>query len=543
MIAHLNLRRNLASLYIAIGAHAFAFYVLYNTLVLWLISLGLPKATATSRFGAFVFAAYVTPMLGGWISTHTGLRPVAIVGAATAATGYLLTSLSPLAGIVLVGIGCGFVKTAVTAMVGRLFPEGAPGADKAFAWFYSAINVGAFFSPIAASYLMSRYGFTTAFASAAVGDLVVLTTIAVNYRSLDVVESASSIAAVTGVAVELPSDSEAESRLDNAAGAATMRRRKMVALWIFLVLATLAFWPAYHQNGSGLTVWASEHTERITRWGEIQPPMFALVNSLVCVFCGGMIVVAARWLSGAARRRQPSTPGEIFEKEFMSAYGWDYSKAARQIGVSWERLVDIMKGQAITHQEAVNLGRACGTSAEYWLNLQANADRGATRRHVVACHCDTCSATRKISPHPQDCRICNPESPSCRMATVPANAPQTTPLSFSTIAGYLTMAASFSCLLVAPIAKAHPAWLIVAIILSSISEILISSLGLAQVAKLTPRHLQPIYTSVWFVTSGVGGQIAGQLGGFALLTGFRILVFLCLTGAVVAGILRRKLDV
>ena len=438
MIAHLNLRRNLTALYIAIGAHAFAFYVLYNTLVLWLISLGLPKATATSRFGAFVFAAYVTPMLGGWISTHTGLRPVAIVGAATAATGYLLTSLSPLAGIVLVGIGCGFVKTAVTAMVGRLFPEGAPGADKAFAWFYSAINVGAFFSPIAASYLMSRYGFTTAFAVAAVGDLVVLTTIAVNYRSLDVVESASSIAAVTGVAVELPSDSEAESHFGGVEQqkAATTRRRKMVALWIFLVLATLAFWPAYHQNGSGLTVWASEHTERMTRWGEIQPPMFALVNSLVCVFCGGMIVAAARWLSGAARRRRGG---------------------------------------------------------------------GAT--------------------------------------TTPANASQTTPLSFSTIAGYLTMAASFTCLLVAPIAKAHPAWLIVAIILSSISEILISSLGLAQVAKLTPRHLQPIYTSVWFVTSGVGGQIAGQLGSFALLTGFRILVVLCLTGAVIAGTLRRRLDV
>lgn len=496
MIAHLNLRRNLAGLYIAIGAHAFAFYVLYNTLVLWLISLGLPKSQASSRFGAFVFAAYVTPMLGGWISTRIGLRPVAIVGAATAATGYLLTSLSPLTGIVLVGIGCGFVKTAVTAMVGRLFPEGAPGADKAYAWFYSAINVGAFFSPIAASYLMSRYGFTTAFAVAAIGDLIVLTTVVINYRSLDVVESASSIAAVTGVAVELPSDSEAESRLDNAASAATMRRRKTVALWIFLVLATLAFWPAYHQNGSGLNIWASENTERMTRWGEIQPPMFALVNSLVCVFCGGMIVAAARWVALAATRRRPSTPGEILEKEFMPAYGLDPAATAIEIGVSWDRLVDILKGQPITQQEAVNLGCAFGTSTEYWLNLQANADRA-----------------------------------------------RTTPLSFSTIAGYLTMAASFACLLVAPIAKSHPAWLVVAIVLSSIAEILISSLGLAQVAKLTPRHLQPIYTSVWFVTSGVGGQIAGLLGGFALLTGFRVLVALCLTGAMVAGILRRKLDV
>lgn len=458
MIAHLNLRRNLTALYIAIGAHAFAFYILYNTLVLWLISLGLPKATASSRFGAFVFAAYVTPMLGGWISTRTGLRPVAIVGAAMAATGYLLTSLSPLTGIVLVGIGCGFVKTAVTAMVGRLFPEGTPGADKAFAWFYSAINVGAFFSPIAASYLMSRYGFTTAFAVAAIGDLIVLATIAINYRSLDVVESASSIAAVTGVAVELPSDSEAESRLDNAAGTLLTRRRKMVALWIFLVLATLAFWPAYHQNGSGLTVWASEHTERMTRWGEIQPPMFALVNSLVCVFCGGLIVAAARWVAGTMTRR----------------------RCRGVVGV-----VTFVDGEM-------------------------------TSSHT---RCD------------------------CDQATTNAIAPQTTPLSFSTIAGYLTMAASFACLLVAPIAKSHPAWLITAIILSSISEILISSLGLAQVAKLTPRHLQPIYTSVWFVTSGVGGQIAGLLGGFALLTGFRVLVALCLTGAVVAGILRRKLDV
>jgi dipeptide/tripeptide permease len=299
MIAHLNLKRNLTALYIAIGAHALAFYILYNTLVLWLISLGLPKATATSRFGAFVFAAYVTPMLGGWISTHTGLRPVAIVGAATAATGYLLTSLSPLVGIVLVGIGCGFVKTAVTAMVGRLFPEGAPGADKAYAWFYSAINVGAFFSPIVASYMMAKHGFTTAFTVAAIGDVVVLLSIALNYRSLDVVESASSIAAVTGVAVELPSDSEAESRLDTAVAAATMRRRKLVALWIFLVLATLAFWPAYHQNGTGLNIWAAEHTDRTTQWGVIQPPMFLLVNSLVCIFCGGMIVAAARWAAGA----------------------------------------------------------------------------------------------------------------------------------------------------------------------------------------------------------------------------------------------------
>jgi hypothetical protein len=199
--------------------------------------------------------------------------------------------------------------------------------------------------------------------------------------------------------------------------------------------------------------------------------MFALVNSLVCVFCGGMIVAAARWVSGRV--------GAIVRRR----------RCRGVVGV-----VTFVDGKMTSSQQR--------------------------------CDCDEATADAVSES-----------------GGAPQNVPQTTPLSFSTIAGYLTMAASFSCLLMAPIAKSHPAWLVAAIVLSSISEILISSLGLAQVAKLTPRHLQPIYTSVWFVTSGVGGQIAGLLGGFALLTGFRILVALCLTGAMVAGILRRKLDV
>lgn len=92
------------------------------------------------------------------------------------------------------------------------------------------------------------------------------------------------------------SDSDSEGRLADAAEKATGRRRKLTALWIFLVLATVSFWPAYHQNGSGLNLWAVKHTDRIV-WGhEIQAPMFSLVNSLVCIFCGGLIVRAMGWL-------------------------------------------------------------------------------------------------------------------------------------------------------------------------------------------------------------------------------------------------------
>lgn len=118
------------------------------------------------------------------------------------------------------------------------------------------------------------------------------------------------------------------------------------------------------------------------------------------------------------------------------------------------------------------------------------------------------------------------------------------PLSLSTVAGYLLMSLSFGTLLVAPAVVAGAGYLTAAIVLSSISEVLISTIGLAQVAKLAPRHLLPTYMAIWFLTTATGAKLAGLVGSrLPLRSSFVVLAGLTLIASVVTLLLRRRLDV
>lgn len=117
-------------------------------------------------------------------------------------------------------------------------------------------------------------------------------------------------------------------------------------------------------------------------------------------------------------------------------------------------------------------------------------------------------------------------------------------LSTSTFVGYVLMAASFGTLLLAPVQAAQPGYLVVAIVLSSLAEVLISTIGLAQVAKLAPRHQTSTYMAVWFVTVACGGKLAGLLGSrLELRVGFGVLTVAALLAGAVTLLLRRWLDV
>lgn len=132
----------------------------------------------------------------------------------------------------------------------------------------------------------------------------------------------------------------------------------------------------------------------------------------------------------------------------------------------------------------------------------------------------------------------------CIVATVPlVRLFRNSSLSSSTAIGYLLMAGSFGTLVVAPAVTSHPGYLTISIILSSLSEVLISTVGLAQVSKLAPRHQQSTYMAVWFLTVAVGGKLAGIGGALPLVTGFRLLAVIALAAAVSTLLLRRWLDV
>lgn len=67
-----------------------------------------------------------------------------------------------------------------------------------------------------------------------------------------------------------------------------------------------------------------------------------------------------------------STPGEILLEEFLEPLGISQYRLAKAIGKPQSAVSDIVNGRrAITPEMAWLIGTALGTSAEFWLNLEA----------------------------------------------------------------------------------------------------------------------------------------------------------------------------
>ena len=66
-----------------------------------------------------------------------------------------------------------------------------------------------------------------------------------------------------------------------------------------------------------------------------------------------------------------STPGEILMEEFLIPLGISQYRLAKAIGKPQSAISDIVHGRrAITVEMAWLLGKALGTSAQFWLNLE-----------------------------------------------------------------------------------------------------------------------------------------------------------------------------
>lgn len=68
----------------------------------------------------------------------------------------------------------------------------------------------------------------------------------------------------------------------------------------------------------------------------------------------------------------PIHPGEILDTEFMQPLNLSQNALAKAIGVPPRRINEIVHGKrAISADTAMRLSRFFGTSAQFWLNLQA----------------------------------------------------------------------------------------------------------------------------------------------------------------------------
>jgi addiction module HigA family antidote len=78
--------------------------------------------------------------------------------------------------------------------------------------------------------------------------------------------------------------------------------------------------------------------------------------------------------------RIPTHPGEILNEEFLRPLEIPQTKLAEGIGVSVQRINELVNGKrGVTPDTAWLLAGALGTSPEFWINLQTAYDLAKAR--------------------------------------------------------------------------------------------------------------------------------------------------------------------
>jgi len=76
-----------------------------------------------------------------------------------------------------------------------------------------------------------------------------------------------------------------------------------------------------------------------------------------------------------ARKLSPVHPGEILREDFMAPLKLSMNRLALDLRVPVTRIAEIVHGRrGITPETALRLARYFGTTALFWMNLQANYD-------------------------------------------------------------------------------------------------------------------------------------------------------------------------
>lgn len=319
---------------LGVAGHSFAFYAVCALLVLSLVFRGVASADAIALYGTFIAAAYLSPFFGSWLSLRLGLRATVMLGGLLASVGViclswqaaresvdagqvhhaLLLSLGSLA------LGVGLIKPNLVTLVTRLFPSGSSLVDPALARYYAFTNGGAIAGPLVAGYCAVRWGYSVGFAVALIGECFLLSVMLLGWRALAAAESWSSLAPF-GVGVSTGSGPGSSSSADPVDPRAI--RSALAVLVPFFLLATVGFWPAYHQNGTGLAIWAQQHTQ-LDMWGfHIPPAWFAPINSAMCVL---LSVPLSRWFSGGGSARTgtvaPADAGQVDRSSLVIPVGY-----------------------------------------------------------------------------------------------------------------------------------------------------------------------------------------------------------------------------
>jgi POT family proton-dependent oligopeptide transporter len=534
----------------------FAYYLMVGILLLYLIDdktggKGMTERMGADVVGSFIALVYLTPFIGGLIADrYLGYIKSIFLGGSLMALGYFGLALQGntalYVSLLLIIVGNGFFKPNISTILGNIYnrEDLKPLKDNAYNIFYMGINIGALVCNFVAAYLRNQYGWGYAFAAAGVGLVIGLIILASSLKGVRIGEVKKEkkaedmplskifgyvflpaiIAAIIGwVIPTLIFGSTIMGSKSNDAFIfaclpiiafyislyvkATGQDKRGIGALLFIFGISIIFWTIYNQNSTGLTLWAQKHTDRT-----VSPTAQKIAGSL------GFLQTVS------------DTPRLVnkVDKNFVDIR--DHAAIAAPYGENNVKLVDGNIVDAKTHIVQV-------MGPDPYFNNVPKSEWPASGSEQLA----NTELFQSINPL---------FIILLTLILVPLfsylrkrNKEPTTATKFGMalfISGLSALVMVFAIMSVPSVylQKTSPYWLWGTYFVFTISELLLSPIGLSLVSKLAPARLTALLMGGWFLSTAIGGKLAGVMTSFwDDFTDKKVFFLILVIAAFIGGIL------
>jgi proton-dependent oligopeptide transporter, POT family len=306
------------------------------------LEFSIPMAGAV--YGLYTAAVYLAALPGGWVADRLlGAQRAVLFGGSLIACGQFTLAIPRkdtfFFGLLLVVLGTGMLKPNISAIVGKLYPEGGARRDAGFTIFYMGINLGSFFGPLICGPLGEQINWHLGFGVAGLGMIGGLVQFGLMRHRLEGAGAKPEVATVSkndwrwlGGALGalallvaliasgvLPVD---PLKIANAAkwiivalatftflrlflfSDLTAVEKKRIGVVAVLFVAAVTFFAGLEQAGSSLNLFADQYTNRMLGSWQMPASWFQAVNPLFVVLLGP--VAAGVWMALSKRGRDLS---------------------------------------------------------------------------------------------------------------------------------------------------------------------------------------------------------------------------------------------
>jgi len=532
----------------------FAYYLMVGILFLYLIGdnggKGMTEKMGADVVGSFIALVYLTPFIGGLLADrYLGYIKSIFIGGTLMALGYFGLALpgntALYVSLLLIIVGNGFFKPNISTILGNIYnrEDLKPLKDNAYNIFYMGINIGALVCNFVAAYLRNQYGWGYAFAAAGVGliiGMIILASSLKNVREGEIKKEKRAedmpiskifgyvflpaiIAAVIGwIVPTLLFGSTIMGSKSNDAFifaclpiiafyislyvGATGQDKKGIGALLFIFTISIIFWTIYNQNSTGLTLWAQKHTDRT-----VSPTAEKIAGSL------GFL------------QKVNDTPRLVNKVDANFIDIKDNAKIVASLP-NYDSLAD---GNIVDKKTRVV--QVMGPDP-YFNNVpKSEWPKGGDEKLA--------NTELFQSINPLFIILLTPLLVLLFSYLRKRNKEPGTASKFGMalfISGLSALVMVFAIMSVNSVylEKTSPYWLWGTYFVFTISELLLSPIGLSLVSKLAPPRLTALLMGGWFLSTAIGGKIAGVMTSFwDVFTDKKMFFLILVISAFIGGIL------